>query len=111
MGHDIVVTFAEACHRLVEAFGPNVRATFRRDQLGADPHFRADPTHTAFEHIAHAELAANLANVECLAAKGKRGLARYDERARKMHEIGRQVFGNTVRDIRLVRVTAYIVEG
>jgi hypothetical protein len=89
MCDDIVLAFAEACEWLVEALRPHMRAALRRDQLGADPHPRADPAHAAFENIAHAELVANVADVERLAAEGERGLPRYDERTRKMREISR----------------------
>src|SRR5262245_34147772 len=106
MCYDIVMAFAEVCLWLVEALRPDMCTTLCRNELGADPHFRADAAHTAFEHIAHAELAANLADVERFATEGERGLSRYDERTRKMHEIGRQIFGNPVRDIGLVRVAA-----
>ena len=75
MYDDIVLAFAEAREWLVEALRPDMRAALRRDQLAADPHRRAYLAHAAFEHIAHTELAANVADVAPCRGRRTRTLA------------------------------------
>jgi len=66
---------------LVEAFGPQMPAALGIDELRveADPFARV--LHAAFENIAYAELAADLAGVDRLALICKSGVARDREDA------------------------------
>jgi len=53
-----------------------VRVGLGVDQLGVDPDLVGRPPHAAFEHIAHAQFAADLLCVDRLVPVGKRGVAR-----------------------------------
>jgi hypothetical protein len=81
------------------------------DQPGVDPHLAARPLDTAFQHIADAELAADLLCGERLVAIREGGMARDHERVRDPRQIGRQIVGDPVRKVLLVGVAAEIDEG
>ena len=59
--------------------GPDVRAGCCVDQLPGDPHPIAGFAHTAFEHVAHAELLRHLLHVDQLALVGEGGVAGDDK--------------------------------
>ena len=61
---------------MVETLGPDMQAGLGIDQLGIDPDSLARAADAALQHIAHAELAADLANIERLLPIGQRRDAR-----------------------------------
>ncbi len=69
---------------------------FGLDQLGRDPNLGAELADAAFEHISHAELAADLLCVDCLTLEREGGVSRDYDHARYAGQFGRQIFGNTV---------------
>jgi hypothetical protein len=60
---DLVLQFEDVVERAVEAVRPNMRSGRRIDQLACDAHTAHGFAHTAFEDVAHAELAPDLAQV------------------------------------------------
>src|SRR6516165_12388130 len=80
-GGDLVLHVEKIAALLVEAFGPQTPAALGINELRveADPFARV--LHAAFENIAYAELAADLAGVDRLALICKSGVARDREDA------------------------------
>src|SRR6516162_11767045 len=56
----LILKIEDVLERTVEAVGPKMRAVCRVDQLRGDAHPTACFSYRAFEHIADAELAADL---------------------------------------------------
>ena len=75
----------------------------------------ADPVlvalHRAFQHIAHAELPADLPGVDVLALEAEGGIAGDHEAIVDARQIGRQILRDAVREIILARVVREIGEG
>src|SRR5258708_18820445 len=63
----------------VIALGPDMRAGRGVDELPGDAHAIAGLAHAAFEHIAHAKLAADLLHVDSAALVGEGRITRDDE--------------------------------
>src|SRR5262249_49639692 len=68
------------------------------------------PTDTAFQYIADAKLAPDLLAVYRLAPIGERCVARDDEHVREPRQIGRQILGDAVGEVLLLRVVAEVGE-
>ena len=94
----------------VVAVGPHVRAGRGVDQLRVDAHAVAAPAHAAFEHVARVQRLADLAHVARLALVLERRVARDDDKARHLREVGDEVLGHAVGEVRLVGVAAHVVE-
>ncbi len=69
-GH-LFLQFEYVLEIAVIAFGPDVVAARCLDELGRDAHPVAHLAHAAFDHVLHAELAADLANIDRFALEGK----------------------------------------
>jgi Tetratricopeptide repeat len=95
----------------VVALRPQMPASRCLDQLHRDPHPIADLAHTAFEDIAHAEVAADLPYVDRLALVGEGRIASDDEQPARFRQQGDDVFANAAGEIFLLRVAAHIGEG
>src|ERR1700726_4455265 len=63
-GGDLVLHIQEVGALLVEAFGPQMRAALRINELRVESDPFARVLHAAFEDVSHAELAADLAGVD-----------------------------------------------
>jgi hypothetical protein len=87
---DLVLRIEEVGVRLVEAFGPKMRAALGVDELGADPDPVVRALHAAFENVTQAEPKADLANIDRPALVAAGGVARNHEEAGNAGEIGRQ---------------------
>src|SRR4051794_36149636 len=61
---DVVLDGENVCELPIESFGPDVRAGSRLNQLRRDTQTSTEPPYAAFKHIAHAQFAADLFNVE-----------------------------------------------
>ena len=70
LGHH-VLQGENVLERPVEPIGPQVVAGFTVDELARDTHPVGRLPYAAFQHIAHAEFAADLPDVERLALVGK----------------------------------------
>ena len=61
----------------VEPLSPQLRVGLGIDKLRADPNIFARPADTSFEHIAHAQLAADLLRVDRFVPVAERRITRY----------------------------------
>ncbi len=95
---------------LLEAVGPEMRARFRVDELRVDAHAVLVALHRAFEHVANAELLADLLGVDGLALEGEGGVARDDEAVADARKIGGEVFGDAVGEIILGGIVGEVGE-
>ena len=75
----LVLQLEDVLERAVEAIGPEMCAGRRVDELAGDAHPVAGLAHAAFEHVAHAELAADLLHVDGAALVGEARIARDHE--------------------------------
>lgn len=73
--------------------------------LGIDSHQVAAAPDAALEHIADAEIAANLPNVDRLVLVGKSGVSRDDEAAINVRQIRGEILCQAIGEVLLVRVT------
>ena len=95
----------------LEAVGPEMRAGVRIDELGVDAHAVLVALHRAFEHIAHAELLADILGVDVLALEGEGGVAGDHEAVADARQVGRQILRNAVGEIVLGGIAERLVKG
>lgn len=95
----------------IEASRPDVRARLRLGQLGAQAHAVAELSKAAPEHVADAELAADLAHVHGPILVDDGGLARDDEEARDPREQRDQILRETVQQVRVLGIGGGCGEG
>jgi hypothetical protein len=88
-----------------------MRACIRIDKLGIGADLSARPPYAPFQRIAHAEFAADLSDVDRFALVGKGGAPRDDEAPRDPRKVGRQVVGNSIREVFPVNVVIEIRKG
>ena len=94
----------------VVALGPDMVSGGAVDQLGGDPHPVARSSHAAFEHIAHAKLAADLLHIDSTAFVSERAVACDDKVPSKLRQRGDDLFDHAVSEVVLLRVAAQIGE-
>src|SRR5271165_951369 len=87
-----------------------MRAGFGIDQLDVDPDLIAGSLDAPFENIANAQFAADLLGVDRLALVGESGVAGDHDAALDACDVGRQILGDAVREILLLRIVAEIGE-
>src|SRR5262249_20915692 len=104
-GGDLILHVEEVGTLLVEALRPQMRPALGIDKLRVEAEPFARVLHAAFEDIAHAELAADLAGIDQLALICESGVARDREDAGTAREVGRQRLGNAVDEVVVLRVT------
>jgi hypothetical protein len=109
LGH-LVLHREDVLEVAVEAVGPDVAAALGVDELHVDAHLHAGTAHAAFEHVAHAELAAHLLDVDALLLVRERRVARDHEQARDLGNVGDDVFGDAVGEVLLLGVAAHVGE-
>ena len=95
----------------VEPLRPKVAAGGCVDELGGDPDPAAGLAHAPFEHMAHAEALADLADVDVLALERESRIAGDDEELRELRQRGDDVLGNAVGEIFLFGIPAHVGEG
>ena len=78
------------------------------DQLSVDANPIAQPPDAAFEHISDTELAADLLGVNAFALIGERSVSRDHQHPGDARQIGRQILGDSVCEILLLRIIAEI---
>ena len=108
--HHLVVHREQVVRRPIVALGPEVRAGGGIDQLRRYPHALGAGLEAALEHVAHAELPADLAHVDRLALVGEAGIAGDHEQVARSGELGDQILGEGVGQTLLALVAAKIVE-
>ena len=109
--HDLILQLEQVGHVFLEAVGPEMRAGFGVDELRVDAHPVLVALHRAFEHIADAELLADLLGVDVLALVGEGRVAGDDEAVADARQVGRQILGDPVGEVVLVRVVREVGEG
>ena len=87
-----------------------MRAGRGLDQLAGDAHPVAGLAHAAFEHVAHAELAADLLDVDGLALVGEGRIARDHEQRLEARQRGDDVLDHAVGEIFLLGIAAHVLE-
>ncbi len=80
------------------------------DQLTCDADTVSGLAHAAFQHIADAELAADLLHVHRAAPVGEARIARDDEQPADAREFGDDVFHYAVGEIVLLGISAEVLE-
>ena len=80
------------------------------DELRGDPHALAGAADRAFEHRAHAEFAADGANVDRASLIGEARVARDHRQAGDLRQIGDDVFADAVGEILLLRIARHVGE-
>jgi hypothetical protein len=108
---NLVLGFREARGIGLETVRPKVRAAFGVDQLRVYANLIARSLYAAFDDIADDKLAADLLYVDGLALVGEGGAAGDYEASLDAREIGRQIVGDRVGEILLLRVIAEIGKG
>ncbi len=107
---DLVLQREDVGEIAVVPVGPDVVASLGFDQLGGDANAIGGPSHAAFEHVAHAEFAPDLLQIDCAALVGEGGVARDDEQRGVARQSGDDVFGDPVGDELLLGVAAHVRE-
>ena len=107
---DLVLHLQQIGPRGIELIRPKMGTAIGIDELGVDAHPVLVPPHRAFEHVAHAELLADLLGVYALALVGKGRVARDDEAAADARQIGGEVFGYAIGKIILARIARKVRE-
>src|SRR4051812_6380636 len=95
----------------VEAVGPDVVAGGSVDQLANDPHPRSGLADAAFEHVAHAQLARDLAHVDRTALVGEAGITGDHEEGAHAAERGDDLLDQAIGEVLLLRIAAHVGEG
>jgi hypothetical protein len=109
--HHLVLDGENVLQVPVVALRPDVIARCGVDQLGGHPDTLAAAPHAAFDHVAHAELAADLRDVDRRAAKHEGGVAGDDEQQAEARQLGDDVLGDAVGEVVLLRVARHVGEG
>src|SRR5437588_7245935 len=104
--------YRREAHGAMPASGaPNVRPGCGVDELSGDAHAIRGLAHTAFEHITHAKLAADLLHVGCPALVGECRIARDDEQPLDARQASSDILHHAVGEIFLLRIAAHVLEG
>src|SRR5262249_36447613 len=107
---DLVLNGKDVLQGAVVALGPDMVAARRVDELRGDAHAVAGFADAAFEHVAHAEIAADFAHVERLALVAERRIAGDDEQPMRLGQRRDDVLSNAVGKEILLDVAAHILE-
>lgn len=107
---DAVLQVEHVGRRAIEPVGPQMRAGDGVDQLPGDAQPIAAAANATLEHIADAEVAADLADIDRLALVGEGGVARDHGEAAAAGKRGGDVLGNAIGKIILLRIAAHIGE-
>ena len=85
---DVVLQGEDVAQAALVAVGPDMSAGPGLDELGGDTHAVSGLAHAALDHIAHAELASHLLDVDGAALVGEAGIARDHEQPGSAGERG-----------------------
>src|SRR5208282_59783 len=107
---DLVLQGENIVDRAVIALGPDMPAGVRFDQLASDADAGCRLAHAAFEHIAHPELASDLANVWRLALVSEARISRDHEQPFDARQAGDDVLNHAVDKIILLGISAHVLE-
>ncbi len=107
---DLILEIEDVVQGAVEAVGPEMRARFRLDQLSGDAQPIARFAYAALQHIAHAEFAPDLPDVDRLALVGEARIARDHEQPLDARQPGDDVLDHAVDEIFLLRIATHILK-
>ena len=107
---DLILQVENVVQRAVEPVGPEMRAGLRFDQLRGDAQAIARLAHAAFQHIAHAEFAPDLPDVDGPALVDEARIARDHEQPFDPRQAGDDVLDHAVGEIFLLRIAAHVLE-
>ena len=110
VGH-LVLDGEDVLEAAIVALGPDVMPIGCVDELRGDANAVPGFAHAAFEHVAHAKFAADLAHVDRLALVGERRVARDDEQPARSRQRRDDILGDAVGEILLLRIAAHVLEG
>ena len=103
-GGDLILQPEHILQRAVEFIRPQMPARRRLDQLAGDANARSRFPHTAFQHIAHAEFAPDLFDIDGAALIGKARIARDHEQRFEPRQRGNDVLHHPVGEIFLLGI-------
>ena len=105
-----VLQLEHVFQRAIEFLRPKMRAGRGFDQLPGDAHATAGFANAALKHIANAEFAADLLDIDGLAFVGEARIARDHEQRFEARERGDDVLDHAVGEIFLLGITAHVLE-
>src|SRR5215475_449795 len=109
--HNLILHSKDIIDLAIVVLGPAVSACPSIDQLGGDAYAIATPPHTSFQHIAHSEFAADLADIRRFTLVLKAGIARDHEQLADARQLGDEILYDAVGEILLLGITAQVGEG
>ena len=107
---DFVLDGEDVGQFAVVALGPDMAAGLAVDQLGGDPDPLPRLAHAAFEHVADAQFARDIGDINRLALEGEGGVARDDLQRRDLAQVGRDVLADPVAEIFLLGIATHVHE-
>ena len=108
-GH-LILQLEDIIESAIETVGRDMRPGGRVDQLRGDAHSARCPAKAAFQHVAHAQVAADLPHVHCSVLVSKARVARDDEEPANARQCRDDVLQDAVGEVFLLRVTAQVHE-
>ena len=108
---DLVLHCEYIGHFAVVAIRPQVMTAGGIDQLGGDPYPVAGPADAAFKHVANAEFARNLADIDGRTLVGECRIARDHEESAIARQRCDDVLDHAVSEIFLLGIAAHVLNG
>src|SRR5262245_31928694 len=108
---DPVLELEDVFQYAVISVGPEMGTGVRLDELFGDAQAIAALAHAPLEHVANAELAPDLLDVDDLALVGEARIPRDHEQPVDTRQAGDDVLDHAVREIFLVGIAADVLEG
>src|SRR5262249_25654827 len=107
---DFILNSEDVAQLAVIPLGPAMGSRHGIDELCVDANTVASSADAALEHIAHAELACDLADVGCLSFVLKSRISRDHQEFGEPRQFGDDVLGDAVAEVLLLYITAEISE-
>ena len=107
---DAILQLEHILQRAVEFVRPEMGARRGIDQLAGDADAVAGLAHAAFEHVAHAQFARDLLDIDRLALVDEARIARDHEQFLEARQRSDDVFDHAVGEIFLFGIAAHVVE-
>ena len=108
-GH-LILQLEDIVERAFEAVRPEMRRGRSVDELPGDAHPVRRLAHAAFQHVAHAQFAADLPHVDRAALVGEAGVARDDEQPAHARQRRDDVLHHAVGEVLLLGIAAQVQE-
>ena len=108
---DFILHGEDVAELPVVPFSPVMGTCKRVDELGADSQPIAAAADAAFQHVAHAKLAGDLAHVDGAVLVDERGVSGDDEQPSDVGKTGDQILCEAIGEVVLIGIVAHIGEG